>query len=266
MQTLTQRQNSHLSSSWDKVFYCLTMAGQLRTRLLELVHQSVKEDYLDDKTSFHPEAIKDELIRLCGDYQQLLSQTFQSVSSEVKNVDVKVLNEYLADLNNLLREQAVNEQQYATEIQNSAGLARHCLNNLSHYGVNFQQEPQLKKVFEYIEENYHNAIGLCDVAQTLGYSTAYLTDFVRRKTGQTVNQWIISRRLSEACHLLLTTNQSIESIAMSIGYQNVGHFFRQFRKNYDSTPQTWRNKMRIQAGANINQEVDNVEKLIKILA
>jgi PAS domain S-box-containing protein len=100
--------------------------------------------------------------------------------------------------------------------------------------------PQLAEVFQYIEKNYHRSISLDDVAREVGYSAAYLTDWVRRLTGTTLNKWIIERRMVAACALLRDTNQSIELIAEAIGYQNTGHFFRQFRQHFGTTPLTWR--------------------------
>ncbi len=108
----------------------------------------------------------------------------------------------------------------------------------------FPTNPQLNEVFEFIEANYHLSIGLNEVAQAVGYSPAYLTDLVHRQTGQTVNRWIIQRRMAQACSLLLETKQSIEQIAEVVGYQNTGHFFRQFRQYQGTTPQAWKKAQR----------------------
>lgn len=100
--------------------------------------------------------------------------------------------------------------------------------------------PQLKEIFDFIEANYYQSITLCDVAQAVGYSAAYLTDLVRRQTGKTVNHWIVERRMAAVRTLLLETNQSVNQIAEAVGYQNEGHFFRQFRQYHGVTPQVWR--------------------------
>lgn len=100
--------------------------------------------------------------------------------------------------------------------------------------------PQLSEVFNFIETNYHQSIGLCDVAEAVGYSSAYLTDLVRRQTGKTVHQWIIERRMVAARNRLLNTNQTVNQIAELVGYQNVGHFFRQFRQFYGLPPIAWK--------------------------
>ena len=104
----------------------------------------------------------------------------------------------------------------------------------------FPQVPHLSEVFNFIEANYHQSITLSGVAQAVGYSPAYLTDLVRRQTGQTVNRWIVERRMAAACSLLLETDRSVEQIAIAVGYQNTGHFFRQFRQYHRTTPCVWR--------------------------
>jgi YesN/AraC family two-component response regulator len=104
----------------------------------------------------------------------------------------------------------------------------------------FPSDSNLSQVFEYIEENYYLPISLQDVALAVGYCPAYLTDLVRRQTGQTVNHWIIERRMVAACTLLLESNLCVNQIAETVGYQHEGHFFRQFRQYHDTTPKAWR--------------------------
>ncbi|MDJ0590056.1 MAG: AraC family transcriptional regulator [Pleurocapsa sp. MO_226.B13] len=108
----------------------------------------------------------------------------------------------------------------------------------------FPSIPRLREVFEFIELNYHQNIRLKEVAQAVGYSSAYLTDLVRRLTGKTVNNWIIERRIAEASTLLLETNLSVEEIAFKVGYQNINHFYFQFRNYYKTTPRIWRKSQR----------------------
>ncbi|HEY9697898.1 MAG TPA: DNA-binding response regulator [Trichocoleus sp.] len=107
-------------------------------------------------------------------------------------------------------------------------------------------EPPLSEVFRFIEANYHRSIALSDVAQAVGYSPAYLTNLSKRQTGQTVQRWIIERRMKAACSLLLETNEAVEQIAMLVGYHHTVHFFRQFRQFHGTTPRAWRNAHRHQ--------------------
>jgi AraC-like DNA-binding protein/CheY-like chemotaxis protein len=109
----------------------------------------------------------------------------------------------------------------------------------------FPPSTQLQRVFDFIEANYHLPITLSDVAQAAGYSPAYLTTLVGRQTGRTVARWIIERRMAEACHLLASSDETIERIASSVGYANPRHFFRQFLQYHGIPPQIWRKEYRL---------------------
>ncbi len=102
----------------------------------------------------------------------------------------------------------------------------------------------MREVFEFIELNYHQSITLKEVAQAVGYSSAYLTTLVRKLTGKTVNNWIVERRIAAATTLLLETNDTVEKIVLDVGYQNINHFYLQFRNYYRTTPLKWREKQR----------------------
>ncbi|MEH2223772.1 response regulator transcription factor [Nostoc sp.] len=104
----------------------------------------------------------------------------------------------------------------------------------------FPNIPQLKEVFDFIEAHYHEGITLCDVAVAVGYSSAYLTNRVKETSGETVNCWIVKRRMAEACFLLQNNNETVEKIAKVLGYQDVSHFSRQFRQHHGLPPQAWR--------------------------
>ena len=108
----------------------------------------------------------------------------------------------------------------------------------------FPRCPQLTEVFRFIEANYHQPIALCDVAQAVGYSPAYLTNLVRQQTGQSVHRWIVERRMTQALSLLLETEQAVNQIAAKVGYQDACHFSRYFRQLYGLSPQAWRSAHR----------------------
>lgn len=150
------------------------------------------------------------------------------------------VEELLRAISARLKKQATLRQWYAAQSQQvpeppSADTARATTPQSI-----FPAYPQLKEVFHFIEANYQEPITLQDVAQVVGYSRSYLTQLVRRLTGKTVNRWIIERRMAEACSLLLETNQTVDQIAEAVGYQDAGHFFRQFRQLNETTPHVWR--------------------------
>ncbi len=103
---------------------------------------------------------------------------------------------------------------------------------------------QLNKVFQFIESNYHQPINVRDVALAAGYSPAYLTNLVKRRTERSIHCWIVERRMAEARSLLLKTDEPVNQIAANVGYPDPGHFIRKFRQLYNMPPKVWRNTQR----------------------
>ena len=53
--------------------------------------------------------------------------------------------------------------------------------------------------------------------------------------------WIMEKRLQMAGFLLRTTSQRVAEIAYSTGFEDITHFYRQFRRCFKVTPLQWRN-------------------------
>jgi AraC family transcriptional regulator len=159
---------------------------------------------------------------------------------ETKNLLIQCLEtagfEVIGTENGLVRVQLAHEK-FSTATESNKSNTQESI---------FPSIPRLREVFEFIELNYDQNIKLKEVAQAVGYSSAYLTDLVRRLTGKTVNNWIVERRIAEASILLLETNYSVEEIALKVGYQNINHFYCQFRNRYKNTPRAWREVQRCQ--------------------
>jgi AraC-like DNA-binding protein len=66
------------------------------------------------------------------------------------------------------------------------------------------------------------------------------TTVVRRRTGRTVQKWIIERRMSEARVLLGGTDLPISEIARRVGVADAGYFARLFRTIHGVSPRRWR--------------------------
>ncbi|MBW4037126.1 MAG: AraC family transcriptional regulator [Proteobacteria bacterium] len=102
------------------------------------------------------------------------------------------------------------------------------------------------RAFADIDANYNTASGLDAAANRLGISAAHLTTRLRRLTGRTYGEWVIERRMIEARHRLVCSNDSLSKIAEDLGYQNPESFIRRFRAHHAATPARWRNEARQQ--------------------
>ncbi|MGX1807094.1 helix-turn-helix transcriptional regulator [Nocardia sp. NPDC055321] len=101
-------------------------------------------------------------------------------------------------------------------------------------------EAVLAEVFEVIEQRFGDTLSLRDVARAVGMTPAYLTTLVRRRTGRTVQDWILERRMSEARRLLSDTELSIGELSRRIGIADPAYFTRLFRREHGTAPRAWR--------------------------
>jgi AraC family transcriptional regulator, transcriptional activator of pobA len=103
-------------------------------------------------------------------------------------------------------------------------------------------EPLLAEVFTVIDRRLSEPLSLRDVAGELGMTPGHLTTVVRRRTGRTVQEWIIERRMAEARNLLSDTELPVAEIARRVGMFDPGYFSRQFRRTHGASPREWRGR------------------------
>lgn len=101
-------------------------------------------------------------------------------------------------------------------------------------------EPLLAEVFEVIDRHMGERLSLRDVADAVGLTPGHLTTLVRRRTGRTVGEWIIERRMARARQLLTDTDLPVAEIATRVGVVDPGYFSRQFRTTHGASPRQWR--------------------------
>src|SRR5262245_4621160 len=97
-------------------------------------------------------------------------------------------------------------------------------------------EPLLAEVFTVIDRHRGEPLSLRDVADELGMAPGHLTTVVRRRTGRTVQEWIIERRMAEARGLLSDTELPVSEIARRVGMSDPGYFTRLFRRPHGAAP------------------------------
>jgi len=67
-------------------------------------------------------------------------------------------------------------------------------------------------------------------------SKPYLSKYIKENAGITFQEVVREERMKRAKIMLRETNQTVESIATTVGYENVEHFNRLFKKAYGMTP------------------------------
>jgi len=101
-------------------------------------------------------------------------------------------------------------------------------------------EESLQAVFTAIEDGFRSPLTLSDVAKSVNLTPGYLTTWVRRRTGKTVQEWIIERKLVEARKLLAESDLPVGSIARAVGFSDPAYFTRVFTRDVGMSPRRWR--------------------------
>lgn len=97
----------------------------------------------------------------------------------------------------------------------------------------------LKAALDEIEHNYAQA-SLSRVAAAHNQTVYSYSKLIRQHTGYTFKQLLKSKRFSVVEQLLRDSDQSVKSIAASVGYDNLTHFYELFRREHGQTPQEYR--------------------------
>lgn len=106
--------------------------------------------------------------------------------------------------------------------------------------LKLKDEPLLADVFGFIEERFRERVSLRDVARAVSLTPGHLTTVVGRKTGRTVQEWIVERRMGEARRLLVETDLTVGEVGRRVGYDDPGYFVKTFRRAHGTTPRGWR--------------------------
>lgn len=103
------------------------------------------------------------------------------------------------------------------------------------------KDARMIEILNYIQANYID-ITLDDLSEKFFLSKPYLSKYIKEKSGMTFGDLVKKIRMKKARALLKSSNMTVENIALSVGYQNVEHFNRLFKKAYNMTPMQFRNQ------------------------
>ncbi len=92
----------------------------------------------------------------------------------------------------------------------------------------------------FIERNCLGPLSLRAVAEAVGRSPSHVATALSRATGRTAGAWILAGRLAQARRLLLHSELGVDRVAERVGYADVTHFIRMFRREHGVTPAAWR--------------------------
>ena len=104
-----------------------------------------------------------------------------------------------------------------------------------------EKEERLTNILNIIQENYKE-VTLDMLAERTYLSKPYLSKYIKLKSGLSFGDNVRMIRLKKARAFLLGGNMKIETISEAVGYPNVEHFIRLFKREYGMTPAQYRSE------------------------
>ena len=95
----------------------------------------------------------------------------------------------------------------------------------------------VEQIVNYFEEHYNEKISLERIAENMYLSTFYISKIFKSETGDAPIKHLINIRLEKAKEILeQNPGQSIKEVAALVGYEDVYHFSKQFKKRFGMSP------------------------------
>ena len=116
---------------------------------------------------------------------------------------------------------------------------------------NYDKTTIVNTVLEFINDNYMYNLSLDIISQNMYLSPIYISKIFKESTGDSPINYLIKLRLSKAKELLENGDQPINKVSLAVGYPDVYHFSKLFKKYYGCPP----SKLKLKA---------NNEQLIKL--
>lgn len=120
----------------------------------------------------------------------------------------------------------------------------------------------VNKAVEFIQGNYCNPIKVTDVADYVCINRSYLYTLFQNSLGMSPQQFLMTFRITKAAELLQHTSLSVESIAISCGYQDPLVFTKAFRQMKGVSPSAYRKEMKMGETRKNKKHLEQVEEFI----
>ena len=123
------------------------------------------------------------------------------------------------------------------------------MNNYFSWVINYienrhdsRQADVILRAKRFLADNYANPeLTLKHTADYVGLNEKYFSSRFTRETGSTFSAYLIHVRMQRAIELMKTTDFKMYEISEQVGYHNVEHFNRLFKRSFGCPPREYRN-------------------------
>jgi AraC-like DNA-binding protein len=106
-------------------------------------------------------------------------------------------------------------------------------------------DPHIGPALKLIHENPERPWSLSDLGQRVGLGRSAFSARFTRLVGQSMQRYVIERRMAEAAFLLETSDEPIARIASRVGYETAAAFSKLFHRHHGLSPGRYRTAQRL---------------------
>lgn len=95
---------------------------------------------------------------------------------------------------------------------------------------------------QFMKQHLQRDLTLYEVADQAYLNPVYFGRLFKKETGESFSDYLTGLRMNQACHLLQNSVIKIYEIAEQVGYKDVRHFYKLFKKQTGMTPSEYRDQ------------------------
>ena len=114
-------------------------------------------------------------------------------------------------------------------------------------GINdrlFNWDPRLKRLRQYVDQNYSEHIPLEKAARVAALESSYFSSYFLDMVGIRFSDWLRLFRIKKAMELMKASDFSITELAEEVGFGDLRTFERAFKKHTMTTPREFKKFVR----------------------
>ncbi len=101
-------------------------------------------------------------------------------------------------------------------------------------------DKRIQSVIDLMKADFQQRFSVTYMAQLVNLSPNRFSHLFKEETGVPPLRYMRSLRMCGAAHLLLSTYLTVKEVMISVGFRDVSHFARDFKRIYGLTPTEFR--------------------------
>jgi two-component system response regulator YesN len=101
-------------------------------------------------------------------------------------------------------------------------------------------DSNIKRILDYIEQNYAEQLTLTELANHFHFNPSYLSTYFSTHTAEGFSEYVTKIRIEKSIELLRNRNVSISEVSGKVGYSDHSYFCKVFKRLKGMSPSSYR--------------------------